>query len=101
MSQVTRGLTEIQDARQVRRRLRLGEVLVSEGLTTEAEIHVALSQQKQQKGKRQQKLAVDMSQRASWMKRGRGMRQEYSTTGARKQEAQCFQGLTSRGFLSG
>ena len=49
MSQVTRGVTETQDARQLRRRLRLGEVLVSEGLTSEAEIHVALSQQKKQK----------------------------------------------------
>ena len=46
MSQVTRGVTETQDTRQLRRRLRLGEVLVSEGLTSEAEIHVALSQQK-------------------------------------------------------
>ena len=60
MSQVTRGLTEIQDARQVRRRLRLGEVLVSEGLTTEAEIHVALSQQKQQKGKRLGEVLVEL-----------------------------------------
>ena len=51
MSQVTRGATETQDVRQLRRRLRLGEVLVGEGLTSEAEIHVALSQQKQQKGK--------------------------------------------------
>ena len=39
MSQVTSGVTETQDARQLRRRLRLGEVLVSEGLTSEAEIH--------------------------------------------------------------
>ena len=60
MSQITRGLTEIQDARQVRRRLRLGEVLVSEGLTTEAEIHVALSQQKQQKGKRLGEVLVEL-----------------------------------------
>jgi len=36
------------------------------------------------------------------MKRGRGMRQEeYSTTGARKQEALSFQGLSIRGILSG
>ena len=33
------------------------------------------------------------------MKRGRGMRQEYSTTGARKQEAQCFRGLFTNRFL--
>ena len=36
------------------------------------------------------------------MKRGRGMRQEeYSTTGARKQEALGGQGLSIGGFLSG
>jgi len=60
MSQVTRGVTETQDARQLRRRLRLGEVLVSEGLTSEAEIHVALSQQKQQKGKRLGEVLVEL-----------------------------------------
>ena len=60
MSQVTRGVTETQDARQLRRRLRLGEVLVSEGLTSEAEIHVALSQQKKQKGKRLGEVLVDL-----------------------------------------
>jgi type II secretory ATPase GspE/PulE/Tfp pilus assembly ATPase PilB-like protein len=38
----------------------LGEVLVSEGLTTEAEIHVALSQQKQQKGKRLGEVLVEL-----------------------------------------
>ena len=60
MSQVTRGVTETQDARQLRRRLRLGEVLVSEGLTSEAEIHVALSQQKKQKGKRLGEVLVEL-----------------------------------------
>ena len=40
-----------------------------------------------------------MSHRASWMKRGRGLRQEYSTTGARKQEAQCFRGPFTCRFL--
>ena len=60
MSQVTRGVTETQDARQLRRRLRLGEVLVSEGLTSEAEIHVALSQQKKQKGKRLCEVLVEL-----------------------------------------
>ena len=60
MSQVTRGVTESQDARQLRRRLRLGEVLVSEGLTSEAEIHVALSQQKKQKGKRLGEVLVEL-----------------------------------------
>jgi len=60
MSQVTRGVTEPQDARQLRRRLRLGEVLVSEGLTSEAEIHVALSQQKKQKGKRLGEVLVEL-----------------------------------------
>ena len=60
MSQVTRGVTDTQDARQLRRRLRLGEVLVSEGLTSEAEIHVALSQQKKQKGKRLGEVLVEL-----------------------------------------
>jgi len=60
MSQVTRGVTETKDARQLRRRLRLGEVLVSEGLTSEAEIHVALSQQKKQKGKRLGEVLVEL-----------------------------------------
>jgi len=60
MSQVTRGVTETQDVRQLRRRLRLGEVLVSEGLTSEAEIHVALSQQKKQKGKRLGEVLVEL-----------------------------------------
>ena len=60
MSQVTGGVTETQDARQLRRRLRLGEVLVSEGLTSEAEIHVALSQQKKQKGKRLGEVLVEL-----------------------------------------
>jgi type II secretory ATPase GspE/PulE/Tfp pilus assembly ATPase PilB-like protein len=60
MSQVTRGGTETQDVRQLRRRLRLGEVLVSEGLTSEAEIHVALSQQKKQKGKRLGEVLVEL-----------------------------------------
>jgi len=60
MSQVTRGTTETQDVRQLRRRLRLGEVLVSEGLTSEAEIHVALSQQKKQKGKRLGEVLVEL-----------------------------------------
>ena len=60
MSQITRGVTETQDARQLRRRLRLGEVLVSEGLTSEAEIHVALSQQKKQKGKRLGEVLVEL-----------------------------------------
>ena len=60
MSQVTRGATETQDVRQLRRRLRLGEVLVSEGLTSEAEIHVALSQQKKQKGKRLGEVLVEL-----------------------------------------
>ena len=60
MRQVTRGATETQDARQLRRRLRLGEVLVSEGLTSEAEIHVALSQQKKQKGKRLGEVLVEL-----------------------------------------
>ena len=60
MSQVTRGATETQDVRQLRRRLRLGEVLVGEGLTSEAEIHVALSQQKKQKGKRLGEVLVDL-----------------------------------------
>ena len=60
MSQVTRGATETPDARQLRRRLRLGEVLVSEGLTSEAEIHVALSQQKKQKGKRLGEVLVEL-----------------------------------------
>jgi len=60
MSQVTRGVKEPQDARQLRRRLRLGEVLVSEGLTSEAEIHVALSQQKKQKGKRLGEVLVEL-----------------------------------------
>ena len=60
MSQVTRGVTETQDVRQLRRRLRLGEVLVSEGLTSEAEIHVALSQQKKHKGKRLGEVLVEL-----------------------------------------
>jgi len=60
MSQINRGVTEPQDARQLRRRLRLGEVLVSEGLTSEAEIHVALSQQKKQKGKRLGEVLVEL-----------------------------------------
>ena len=60
MSQVTRGAPETQDVRQLRRRLRLGEVLVGEGLTSEAEIHVALSQQKKQKGKRLGEVLVDL-----------------------------------------
>ncbi|HIA77869.1 MAG TPA: hypothetical protein EYO05_06780, partial [Gammaproteobacteria bacterium] len=60
MSQITRGVTDIQDTRQLRRRLRLGELLVSEGLTSEAEIHVALSQQKQQKGKRLGEVLVEL-----------------------------------------
>ena len=60
MSQVTRGAMETQDTRQLRRRLRLGEVLVSEGLTSEAEIHVALSQQKKQKGKRLGEVLVEL-----------------------------------------
>jgi len=60
MSQVTRGATETQDVRQLRRRLRLGEVLVGEGLTSEAEIHVALSQQKKQKGKRLGEVLVEL-----------------------------------------
>ena len=60
MSQVTRGVMETQDTRQLRRRLRLGEVLVSEGLTSEAEIHVALSQQKKQKGKRLGEVLVEL-----------------------------------------
>ena len=60
MSQVTRGATETQDVRQLRRRLRLGEVLVSEGLTSEAEIHVALSQQKKHKGKRLGEVLVEL-----------------------------------------
>ena len=60
MSQVTRSATETQDVRQLRRRLRLGEVLVSEGLTSEAEIHVALSQQKKQKGKRLGEVLVEL-----------------------------------------
>ena len=60
MSQVTGGVTKTQDARQLRRRLRLGEVLVSEGLTSEAEIHVALSQQKKQKGKRLGEVLVEL-----------------------------------------
>ena len=60
MSQVTSGVTETPDARQLRRRLRLGEVLVSEGLTSEAEIHVALSQQKKQKGKRLGEVLVEL-----------------------------------------
>ena len=34
------------------------------------------------------------------MKRGRGMRQEYSTTGARKQEASRLRGLFSNRFVS-
>ena len=33
------------------------------------------------------------------MKRGRGMHQEYSTTGARMQEAQCFRGLITCRFV--
>ena len=60
MSQVTRGVMETQDTRQLRRRLRLGEVLVSEGLTSVAEIHVALSQQKKQKGKRLGEVLVEL-----------------------------------------
>ena len=60
MSQVTRGATETQDVRQLRRRLRLGEVLVGEGLTSEAEIHVALSQQKKQKDKRLGEVLVEL-----------------------------------------
>ena len=35
------------------------------------------------------------------MKRGRGMRLEYSTTGTRKQEGLWLQGLSIRFFLSG
>jgi hypothetical protein len=35
------------------------------------------------------------------MKRGRGMRLEYSTTGARKQEGLWLQGLSIGVFLSG
>ena len=42
---------------------------------------------------------MDVSHRASLMKRGRGLREEYSTTGARKQEAQCFRGSFTCRFL--
>ena len=43
-----------------RRRLRLGEVLVSEGLATETEIQVALKQQKREEGKRLGEVLVEM-----------------------------------------
>ncbi len=46
--------------RNSRRRLRLGEVLVSEGLATETEIQVALKQQKREKGKRLGEVLVEM-----------------------------------------
>ena len=42
---------------------------------------------------------MDMSQRASWMKRGRGMRQEYSTKWGRRQEGLQGQGLFPNRFL--
>ena len=46
--------------RSHRRRLRLGEVLVNEGLATEMEIQVALKQQKREKGKRLGEVLVEM-----------------------------------------
>ena len=46
--------------RSNRRRLRLGEVLVNEGLATEMEIQVALKQQKREKGKRLGEVLVEM-----------------------------------------
>lgn len=44
--------TTANDGAEARRRLRLGEVLVKEGLVTEAQIETALATQKQGKGKR-------------------------------------------------
>ncbi len=44
----------------VRRRLRLGEVLVKEGIISEAQVESALAAQKQSKGKRLGEVLVDM-----------------------------------------
>ena len=45
---------------QNRRRMRLGEVLVSEGLATDADINAALATQKLQPGKRLGEVLVDL-----------------------------------------
>ena len=45
---------------EARRRLRLGEVLVKEGLVTDEQIETALAAQKQSKGKRLGEVLVDL-----------------------------------------
>ena len=45
---------------QNRRRMRLGEVLVSEGLATDADINSALAKQKLQPGKRLGEVLVEL-----------------------------------------
>ena len=52
--------TTANDGAEARRRLRLGEVLVKEGLVTEAQIETALATQKQGKGKRLGEVLVDL-----------------------------------------
>ena len=52
--------TTANDGTEARRRLRLGEVLVKEGLVTEAQIETALATQKQGKGKRLGEVLVDL-----------------------------------------
>ena len=47
-------------ATEARRRLRLGEVLVKEGLVTDEQIETALAAQKQSKGKRLGEVLVDL-----------------------------------------
>jgi len=55
-----RASTANQDRPEVRRRLRLGEVLVNEGAISEAQVESALAVQKQSKGKRLGEVLVDM-----------------------------------------
>ncbi len=49
-----------QSHAEVRRRLRLGEVLVKEGIISEAQVESALAAQKQSKGKRLGEVLVDL-----------------------------------------
>ena len=60
-STVTEKPSTVADSgTDARRRLRLGEVLVKEGLVTEAQIETALATQKQGKGKRLGEVLVDL-----------------------------------------
>ncbi|MDE0989763.1 MAG: ATPase, T2SS/T4P/T4SS family [Pseudomonadales bacterium] len=52
--------TANQDRPEIRRRLRLGEILVKEGVLSEAQVESALAVQKQSKGKRLGEILVDM-----------------------------------------